>query len=333
MNPLFPETDWAPLCKAVRESSSIVLTTHRNPDGDGIGSQIALFHGLRLLGKQVTMHNRDGVPRIYRFLNGSELVGAGDWHGASAAGDLVISLDSGSQQRLGLPSSFFEGARLANLDHHASNTHFGDHVVVDPRYCATGAMVFDFLLAMEIPIEAEIAQALYTSVMTDTCGFRLASVDASVHRLAAELVECGARPWNIAMHVYESRSLASVRLLGLCLQSLALHDGGRSAWIAVTTEMYRETGADVEDTEGLIDYARGIEGVEVAVLIRADEAERGCWKISFRGKSHADVGRLAASLGGGGHPHAAGCRMRGELEEVRGHLRNAVSRLLAKEKV
>ncbi|RMG91006.1 MAG: bifunctional oligoribonuclease/PAP phosphatase NrnA [Zetaproteobacteria bacterium] len=331
MNSLYPETDWSSLCRAVRESSRIVLTTHRNPDGDGIGSQIALFHGLRLLGKPVQMHNRDGVPRIYRFLAGSEQIGQGQWPEASAAGDLVICLDSGSQQRLGLSASFFDGARVANIDHHLSNTRFGDYVVVDPRYCATGAMVFDFLLAMKIPVNAEIAQALYTSLLTDTCGFRLASVDASVHRLAADLVECGASPWDISMHVYESRRLASMRLLGLCLESLELHDGGRSAWLAVTADMYRETGADVEDTEGLIDYARSIDGVEVAVLIRADESEHGSWKISFRGKSHADVGKLASSLGGGGHPHAAGCRMQGDLEKVRDHLRQAVRRLLANE--
>jgi len=325
MMPVFADTDWADVIRLIRQAEHIVLITHQNPDGDGIGSQLALFHALEGLGKKVSMHNLDGVPRIYRFLAGAEKVGKGSWLSTHAGGDLIISLDCGSLRRLGMPDSFFAGASLVNIDHHRSNEGFGDVCCVDHRYCATGAMIYDLLLALGIPLNRDIAAPLYTAILTDTGSFRLSSCTADVYRLAANLVEAGADPWFICRHVYEGMSLASLRLLGACLETLELHDKGCSAWIIVTEAMYEQTGSDVEDTEGLIDYARSIDGVEIAVFIRADVIRKNCWKVSFRGKTYANVGDLAARLGGGGHPHAAGCLLHGSLDEVYERLRPAVS--------
>jgi len=273
------------------------------------------------------MHNRDGVPRIYRFLEHAGLVTRGDAQENHAA-DLIIALDCGAFGRLGMAPSFFAGAKLLNIDHHASNKHFGDINMVDARYCATGAMIYDLMLALGAPLTSACATAIYTAIMTDTASFRLASAGPDVYRLAATLIEAGARPWPITVHVYESRSLAGLQMMTACLSTLRTADGGRSAWIYLTRDIYQQSGADVEDTEGLIDYARSIDGCEIAVFIRVDEDDEMRWKVSFRGKTWANVGDLAATLGGGGHAYAAGCVLTGSFETVCRQVEQAVSRVL-----
>jgi len=326
---LFPDIDWQPIIGEIEKAESITLTTHCNPDGDGIGSELALFDALTNMGKKVRLFNRDGIPRIYTFLEHAWNVERGDPHCESHHADLIISLDSGSRPRLGLSDAFFEGSVLINIDHHASNKQFGDYNIVDSRYCATGAMVFDLMIAMNTPLTVASASAIFTAVLTDTASFRLNSTTASVYRMVADLVDAGAKPWPISMGVYESRPLAGLHILSACLETLEICDEGRSAWMHINRDMYEATGADVEDSEGLIDYGRSIHGVEIAVLIRSDENNESCWKVNFRAKTVADVGALASSLGGGGHRHAAGCMMRGSFEEVREAVQKAVSLALA----
>jgi len=328
VRPIFPDTEWQPVINAIRQAESIMLTTHCNPDGDGIGSQLALYGALRAMGKKVVMHNRDGVPRIYTFLEHSGSIAQGDWPAANDAPEVVVSLDCGSFNRLGMPSDYLHEKMLINIDHHASNKEFGAINVIDRRYCATGAMIFDLLVTMEAPITAGIASAIYTAILTDTSRFRLANATADVYRLAADLIDAGAEPWPISVAVYESHTLAGVNILKLCLDTLEIRDNGRSAWIYVDREMYEKAGANVEDTEGLIDHVRSIEGVEVAVLIRSHEAGGDRWKVNFRAKTYADVGALATLLGGGGHKHAAGCVLKGEYAEIEAKVRQAVSGLL-----
>ena len=314
---------------AIKAAERIVLITHCNPDGDGIGAQQALYEALVDLGKQVSMHNRDGVPRIYTFLEHAQKVGRGSWPEArEQSADLIIALDCGAFGRLGMAPTFFAGATLLNIDHHASNKLFGDINIVDARYCATGAMIYDLMLALETPLSPAAASAIYTAIMTDTASFRLASATPDVYRLAATLIEAGASPWPITVNVYESRSLAGLQMMTACLATLKTDHDGRSAWIYLTQDIYDQSGADVEDTEGLIDYARSIDGVEVAVFIRADEDHGDRWKVSFRGKTWANVGDLAASLGGGGHAYAAGCVLTGSFASVCAQVEQAVSRIL-----
>ena len=328
MRPIFPDTDWRAVADAIREADSLMLTTHCNPDGDGIGSQLALYGALRAMGKRVMMHNRDGVPRIYTFLEHADKIGKGDWPAQEDLPSLVISLDCGSLNRLGMPDGYLEGKTLINIDHHASNKEFGAINVIDRRYCATGAMIYDLLVNMQASITAGIASAIYTAVLTDTSRFRLANATADVYRLAADLVDAGAEPWPISVAVYESHTLGGVNILKLCLDTLEIRDAGRSAWIYVDRDMYEKAGANVEDTEGLIDHVRSIEGIEVAVLIRSHELDGERWKVNFRAKTFADVGALASSLGGGGHKHAAGCVLKGSFAEVQTKVRQAVSELL-----
>ena len=273
------------------------------------------------------MSNHDGIPRIFTFLRYAGEVQKSDWSSCRDHPDVIISLDCGSFKRLSMPEVIRNKVTLINIDHHISNAQFGDINIVDARYCATGAMISDLLLAMQVALSASMASAIYTSVLTDTASFRLNSASASVYRLAADLIDAGAEPWPISVAVYESKSLAGMHILTASLETLEMRDDGRSAWICVNREMYEKTGADVEDTEGLIDYARSIDGVEIAVLIRCHELD-GRWKVNFRAKTTTNVSSLASDLGGGGHQHAAGCVMQGSFEEVRAIIRQEVSQLL-----
>lgn len=327
MTPVFADGDWQPVIRVLDDARHIVLMTHCNPDGDGIGSQLALYHALQAAGKSVCMHNCDGVPRIYRFLEGADQVSSGKTFSGMQP-DVIVSLDCGARSRLGMPDAFFDRATLVNIDHHASNAEFGDINVVDSRYCATGAMIFDLMCSMGNSLTPAAARSIYTAVLTDTSSFRLSNVTPDVHRLAAQLLDAGAEPWEISTHVYESDSLAGIRLLTACLGTLELEHDGRSAWLYVDRNMYEQAGADVEDTEGFVDYGRRVRGVEIAVFIRPD-TEADTWKVTFRSKKTADVSKLAAKFGGGGHVHAAGCRMQGSMTEVREKVRQAVAQLLA----
>jgi len=329
LQPLFDDVDWQPVLAAIESADKILLTTHCNPDGDGIGSQQALYDVLIGMGKDVVMHNADGVPRIYAFLDHADQVEKGVWGTQTQDADLIIALDCGAKGRLGMPDAFYAGALMVNIDHHVSNKHFGDINVVDARYCATGAMMYDLLIAMGVALNPTRASAIYAAVLTDTASFRLSNATAAVYRMAADLIDAGAEPWPISVQIYESHPLAGLKILTACLDTLSLRDDQRSAWVHVTRAMYEATGADVEDSEGLIDYARSIDGVEVAVLIRCDENSDDGWKVSFRGKTTADVGAVAATLGGGGHRHAAGCLMRGSFDDVRARVEQAVSRVFA----
>ena len=318
--------DWQQACEAIRQASGVLLVTHRNPDGDGIGSQIGLYHALKDEDKQVRMHNLDGVPRIYRFLEGADMVTSGDAFPAMDDSALIISLDCGNRRRLGLPAGTYERCRLLNIDHHASNPGFGSINLVDADACATGALVFELIRRLALPLSAAAASGLYVAIMTDTGNFRHANATSAVFRMTADLIDAGARPAPIAGAVYENNTPGRLGLLSACLQTLELHDGGRSAWLHVTPEMYQRTHTDMEDTEGFVEYARAVQGIEVAVFIRPDNNDS--WKASLRSKNGADVGSLAESLGGGGHRFAAGCALRGSLAEVTALLRTSVSTLL-----
>ena len=319
-------TEMNDLCTAIRASRGILLTTHCNPDGDGIGSQLALYNALQAGGFPVRMHNRDGVPRIYRFLEGSSLVGRGKEVPAQDV-DLIISLDAGSRGRLGYDDSLFAGRKLAVIDHHASNSRFGDINVIDTMACSTGALVYQLIQLMDLSLSKDSASAIYVTLLTDTTSFHNASTTPEVHELAAALLRAGAEPWPIARSVYEDRSRACFELQVRCMQTLDLRHQGRSAWMHVDERMYKDTNSDGEDTEGLIDLGRAISGVEIAVFMRPGDEDHS-WKVTFRGKFDTDVGALAVSLGGGGHRHAAGCTMQGDYDSIRNKVERAVEACL-----
>ena len=219
------EQDWQHAATAIRESRGVLLITHRNPDGDGIGAQLALYDALAGAGIPVSMHNRDGVPRLYRFLAGSERVSAGTHAPHLDDIDLIVSLDAGARSRLGMDDGFFAGRRLINLDHHASNTRFGDINLVDADACATGVLAHALIRHMGLSLSSRAAMAIYVTLLTDTHSFRLSTVTPGVLRLAGEMIEAGAEPGLAARSVYEAQRPEGMDLLRRCLQTLKLRNG------------------------------------------------------------------------------------------------------------
>ncbi len=318
---LLPDVDWTPVVQRLNTATCVHLVTHRMPDSDGIGSQIALFHALNSMGLDVRMYNADPVPRICRYLDGAELIAHGN---APPAADVVIALDAGAAARLSF--SFPDHCCLVNIDHHASNNGYGHINMIDARYPATGAMVYDLLLALKAPWSPAIAQAVYAAILTDTNAFRTETVTADLHRLVAALIDAGAQPALAAQHAYASHQPARFVLLRKALDTLEIHDNGRSAWMHLTQTMLGQSHCRLEDSEGFIEYASSIDGVHVSVLLCQMGSDE--WKVTFRGKGACNVGDLATRLGGGGHRHAAGCTLHGSYREVRQRLRQSVGALL-----
>jgi len=326
LSSLYSDVQWQAVADAVHDAKQIHIVAHVCPDADTIGSQLALYHALTSMGKSVIMHNKDATPYICRYLPAVEDISHGDVPHCVAKSDLVIAVDAGSLGRLGMDATYFEAKTLINIDHHASNTLYGDVNVIDARYCATGAMIYDLLQHLQIPLNAASASAIYAAVLTDTASFRLASVSADVHRMTADLIDAGVDVELAAQSIYQSHKPARFELLKHALDSLEIRHDGRTSWISLAYDLYEKTGLCGEDSEGFIDYARSIEGVDVAMFMREEQSQ--VWKVSFRGKAPCDVGVLAGKLGGGGHQYAAGCTLLGTLHDVQKTINDAMEDIL-----
>jgi len=311
---LYPDTAWQQVREAIEQATSIHLIAHVCPDLDTIGSQLALYHVLKGMGKTVWMHNTDPAPRICHYLPASECITYGEMPQEIQA-DLLIAVDAGSLGRLGMTEHYFKDKTLMNIDHHASNTLYGDINIVDARYCATGAMIYDLIQHLKQPLNAASAAAIYAAVLTDTASFRLSTVSADVHRMVAELIDAGTDVAVAAKAIYQSHHKERFHLLSHALKTMILQNNGQTAWIAVDYDAYQKHHMSGEDTEGFIDYARSIDGVAIAVFMR--ESNNNEWKISLRGEAPYSVGELAGQLGGGGHQYAAGCTLLGSFEQVK----------------
>ncbi|MCL6614202.1 MAG: bifunctional oligoribonuclease/PAP phosphatase NrnA [Firmicutes bacterium] len=297
--------------EVLTSGDGFLLTTHLHPDGDGLGSMLALGRALKNRGKSVEMVMAEGVPSPYTFLAGAEEV-----RRAPAAGfapSLVVALDCGDRERMALP--FDPHLPILNIDHHLSNDLFGRINLVDPEAAATGEIVHRLLVAGGYEFDAEIATALYVAVATDTGFFRYTNATRSAFTLAARLVEeFSLEPGKIAEVVHEQKSLNAIMLLGLVLATIRLALDGTVAWMYLSQEMLARYPVEIEETEGFINYARSIVGVEIALFFK--EARPGEVRVSWRSGPTVDVSQMAAYFGGGGHARAAGCTIQAELKEA-----------------
>ncbi|MCR4399182.1 MAG: bifunctional oligoribonuclease/PAP phosphatase NrnA [Firmicutes bacterium] len=291
-----------PLREVFRDKANFVLVPHVNPDGDAIGSCLALFLALRRRGKQCRVLLDEPVPSRYRFLPGSaEVTG----HPPGDQEFVLVALDCTDESRWGYPREGLAAASVVvNMDHHVSNSRFGDYQLVDEDASATGEIVFELLRDLGWGITSDEATSLYTAIATDTGSFRFANTTPRSLEICADLVRAGAKPDRIAEEVFETRSLAATLLLQRALSSLRVDQSGRIAWMCLGLEDFRESGASAEDTEGIVNNARMIEGVEVGLLFR--EIGEGRVKVALRSKSTVDVSRVASAFSGGGHPAARG---------------------------
>lgn len=305
----------------IKRGNSFLVASHVNPEGDAVGSSLALALGMKQLGKGVTVYLPDRVPEIFRFLPSADMVVSR----LDGSYDATFVVDCGQMDRLGRGfNSIDEKGKIINIDHHPTNNGFGDINILEPKASAAGEIVFDLLKAIPVDITIDMATNLYTAILTDTGSFRYSSATPRAFQIAGELVAKGVDPWGIAQRVYESYPAKRFRLLGEVLETMEVTSGGKVASLIVTQEMLDKTGVDKELTDGFVNFARAVEGVEIAVLFR--ESGPGMYKVSFRSRGMCDVSRIAEVFGGGGHHDAAGCEIRGPLEEVKARVLEVVER-------
>ncbi len=306
-------TALAEAAAAISESKSIVLACHVNPDGDALGSLLSLALALKPLGKEVTCLSEDGVPDILRFLPGSDLIVRST---EAPAFDLALVVDSGELSRVGVQVGpmVSRARRAVNIDHHVVAGAFGDIRVLDSSAASTAEIVYDLLQALQAPLTPEIATCLFTGIITDTGSFRFQNVTPGTLRTAATLVEAGASPPHISENVFENKTYAGTRLLGHALSSLSQTADGRIVWAHITAADFRQLGAIDAETEGVVNYVRGVRGAEVGILFR--EMDNGRIRVSLRSRESVNVAEMAQEFGGGGHRMAAGCTLNIPLAEA-----------------
>ncbi|OHV55678.1 phosphoesterase [Frankia sp. CcI156] len=312
------------LTGAIDAGDDILLIAHVNPDGDSLGSALALGLALRSLGGRPRVSfDADPfvVPRVLRFLAGQDLLVAPE--AVTGRPGLVVTLDAGSRSRLGRLASTTAGCRVLVVDHHASNTRFGDLNLVDPEAASTSAMVIDLVDALGVRLDRDIATAIYTGLVTDTGSFRFAATTPAVHQLAARLVATGIRPDLISRALWDTHRFGYLKLLGEVLGRVRLEPEYDLVWSWCGQADLRAAGLEYDEIEGLIDTVRTVSEAEVALVCKQDG---DVWKVSVRSKGDVDVGAVCTALGGGGHRFAAGFSCGTTLDELMDVLRDALAR-------
>ena len=306
-------------------SNNIVLISHINPDGDALGSSLSLYPILKRLKKNVKVFNvTKPLPMYLDFLPNFDKV----TNTLPKNIDLMISFDCGSFDRLGIEE---RPKFLINIDHHISNTKYGDINIIDPDAASTSQVVFNMLKANNVEIDKDSATCIYTALVTDTGSFQYESVNDKVFSMASELVKSGVKPDFVAKMLFQRDRLSRLRLLAKAYDTIELYCDGKVAFVEVTKEMMEITGAIKDDTDTLVNSVRNIVSVEVACMLREDEDGI---KISLRSKNYADVSKIATKYGGGGHIRAAGATLKDEFDfkKVKKMLKEDLCEIIKEEK-
>ena len=302
-----------------RSKKSFLVTSHIDPDGDAIGSSLAIYSILKRLGREVKVVLEDEVPPNFAFLDGSAEVRTGEVEPC----EVGVVVDSASVERTGRVKDMILACdTVVNIDHHRSNDNFGDYNLVIQGTGACGEIVYRLLLEIGEGITLSEAEALYVAILSDTGCFRFPTTTADTMRIAAHLLDLGVKPYHAASEIFWNRSPRALRLLSSSLATLEITNDGAIASMEVTRQMYEATGASPKDTEGFANYPRSIRDVLVGILIR--EIDEGVYRVSLRSREGYNVDGIAKTFGGGGHPTAAGFRIRGQLETIKQNLRKAI---------
>jgi len=311
---------WKEIIKIIESYDSFLLTTHINPDGDAIGSQVALKTYLEDIGKNVVIVNSSETPDNLAFLDPDgeiRVFTRGTQKDIFKGIDVVFILDVNNWEHLGV---FGKALRKDThprvcIDHHEGEIEdFADVTVTDRSFAATGVMVYDLILTMNGDITRDVAEAIYAAVITDTGTFRFSNTDSRTFRVAAELCDRGADPHVLYRRVFANKTWGTGKLLGPVLSSVQSAADGRLAWIVATKEMYADAGAVYDDSDGFVDLVRAIKGVELVLFFK--EIPQDKVKVSLRSNGRVDAFAIARSFGGGGHRMASGMRVDGPMSEA-----------------
>jgi phosphoesterase RecJ-like protein len=325
----FPENaSLAQIGDVLRDHQSFVLISHVRPDGDAIGSQLALGYALMAAGKNVRLINEDGLPDNLAFMAGSEKIELPPAEPLDV--EVAIALDTATKPRLG--DRALHAASKAkiwlNIDHHVSNPRYGDLNLIDATSPATGQILYQLITALELPMPAETRDAIYVAVSTDTGSFQYPSTTAKTYEMAADLIHRGLDVGTINSNTYDNFPYRRVELMRALLNTLVLSDDGRVANWTLDDQTRIDLALMPEDSEGLIDIIRAIRGVQLAVFF--EELHDGKIRVSMRSKDRRlNVCEIATEFGGGGHALAAGIRMSGPLDQAKTLVLGAIHRRIA----
>ncbi|MFQ5603145.1 MAG: bifunctional oligoribonuclease/PAP phosphatase NrnA [bacterium] len=314
----------------IRRGNRFVLTTHVNPDGDGLGSEAAMAAFLNELGKDVYIFNSGPVPANYRFLDSSNkmIVYKPHLHREILfSADYIIILDISDWNRLRKIGEDMRDLKTKKIciDHHPPMEKFGDINLINIEACSTGEIVYDLIKFCCAPISKTIAEALYTCIVTDTGSFKFSNTNARAYTISGELVEAGVNPQKIYQQIYEHQTKSKIKLFAYVLNNLHFEQNDRVVWVEVTQKVLEEIGAKSYETDGLADYPRVINGVEVSIMFI--EKQKSRIKVSLRSSGNFVINGIAQKFGGGGHPFAAGVSIEGSLKEYRPKILEEVSYL------
>src|SRR2546426_5720145 len=304
------EADVHAIVEAIRARQRFVLSSHARPDGDSIGSQLAMAYALKALGKDVTVINADAAPPpLMAFPGVSEIRIA-----PRADGDFeaAIIMECGDLARTGVQGldRFF----VINIDHHPGNTGYGQINWFDPSAAACGEMVFDLVQALGAPLSVEIATHIYLAILTDTGSFHYSSISPRTFDICRQTLEAGVDPVLVARNVYDSNNMGRLKLFGSVLSAMQIDATGRLPIVYLDHEMARAAGGTYEDTEGLINLPLTVKEIQAVVFFKQDEGDQ--YRVSMRSKGEIDIGAVAKAFGGGGHKNAAGCTVTGAIDAL-----------------
>lgn len=297
----------------INREKNIYIASHINPDGDNMGSMLALALALKKSGKNVRILKSDFIPEDFKFLPGSHKIEA--YKEDMESIDVFIAVDSSDEDRLGDNKDLLgKASYIINIDHHISNSMFGDINIVDPKAAATGELIYEFIKKMNIDLDVDIGTNLYTAISTDTGKFSYESVTSRTHKIIAELIDIGVDFNDINIQIYENMSMERTQLFIEAMSTLKTYKEDKIATVSITQDMLSKTNTTMEDTEGIVSFLRKISTVEVACLLK--ELDDRDIKISLRSKSYVDVAAICEEFKGGGHIRAAGCSMDSNIYEA-----------------
>lgn len=293
----------------LKKSKTAIIAVHKDPDGDALGSMIAVGLVLKRLGLKTTLYSIDGVPKIYKFLPEAKKIVKKI--PKQKKFDLLVTVDSSSLKRIGKYT--FKYKKIINIDHHPDNTNFGDVNCVQ-MLSSVAEQIFHICKYLNIKIDKKIAIALYVAIITDTGNFRYSNTLPSTFEVAQKLVEAGANPWKISTLVYDTYTVTALKILAKTIDTITLSNKGKIAWGYITEKMNKQVGSSYEDTVGIIDFIRSIKGPDLYILFR--EVGKNNVKVNFRSKGKLNVQKLAKIFKGGGHKQASGVTIHSSLKKT-----------------
>lgn len=307
---------------AILQRQRFVVTSHARPDGDAIGSQVAMVYALRALGKDVQMVGADPAPPQFQVFPGVRDIQVS--RTVQGHFDAAIVMECGDLSRTGVEG--FDEYFVINIDHHPGNKGYGAINWFDPGAAACSEMVIDVIDALGVALTPEIATHIYIAILTDTGGFHFSHITPRTFEICRRCTEAGAQPEAIARAVYDTSTMGRLRLMGAVLHNLEFECGGRAALAALTLKLLQETGATHEDSDGLINIPLTVNDVQAVAFFK--EIAPASFRISLRSKGDIDVNRVAGAFGGGGHKNAAGCSLNGPYIDVRAKLMSELEQVL-----